>query len=115
MLTFWWLLVAHAFTDYVWQPEEMGRRKQPHVLGDPTYGPWWWTMTAHALVNGGGVAVVTQDPLLGMAETVVHFLTDWWKCVASQHPTYIGEDIRRIAWIDQGIHLASKCLWALLA
>ena len=102
---FWWLLVAHALTDYAWQTEVIATYKHPDVQDGvrDKIGPWWWTMGAHALINGGGVAWVTQHWLLGFAETVLHFIVDTLKCLR-----VIGTKT------DQGIHIASKVLWAYL-
>ena len=98
------LLAAHAISDYVLQPEFMARWKHPKAQVPPGAGKWWWWMTAHALVNGGLVAWVTYDDMLGLFETVLHWGTDYAKCQG---------------WIsaerDQLIHLGSKVAWALLA
>ena len=108
--TLWWLLVAHALTDYALQPSEMATHKNPFYRGkDMAHGPWWWTMGAHALINGGGVALVTGSWILGVAETVVHGLMDTIKCSLCMEPQHV----RVATWIDQGIHLLSKTLWAL--
>lgn len=110
LTTFWLLLIAHAFTDYVWQTELMGWRKSPvpHPPVPPyeieKYGPWWWHMSAHSLVNAGGVLVITHSIPCSLGEFLVHGLTDYAKC---RH------------WIstnaDQAIHILSKGLWAWLS
>lgn len=105
LTTFWWLLCAHAITDYVLQPEWMGRHKgaflePPH----PSYGPWWWSMSAHGLVNAAGVLYITQNVWLSMGEWVVHCVLD------------IQKQQRKLsATEDQIGHLLSKLAWALLA
>lgn len=99
-----YLLALHALTDYVWQPELMANRKSPTFpqYGHDPYGPWWWWMTAHSLINGLGVAMVCGWEL-GLAETVVHGLTDYVKCRGWATTLQ-----------DQGVHLGSKLLWAWL-
>lgn len=97
------LLVAHALCDYVLQPEFMARHKSPLADENPKLGPWWWTMLAHGLVNGGGVYWATGLWTLGVAETVVHGVTDYLKCTGK-----IG------TWADQLIHLGSKLVWLFL-
>ncbi len=60
-------------------------------------------MTSHAAIHGFLVAAVTQVPLLGVAEWIVHALIDLGKC-------------RRL-WgllFDQALHILIKALWAWL-
>ena len=104
----WWLLCAHALTDYVLQSPEMSKRKHPRALfkgmdtvEECVYGPWWWWMAAHGLVNALGVLYVTQSVPLSIGEFVVHCALDTAKCQG---------------WIntntDQAGHLVSKVVWA---
>ena len=97
----WWLLCAHALTDYVLQPERMANLKHPHETRHADYGPWWWWMAAHGLVNALGVLYVTQSVPLSIGEFVVHCTLDTAKCQG---------------WIDantdQAGHLVSKVVWA---
>ena len=111
----WWLLVAHALTDYVLQPEVMAKQKDPLARRVEKVGPWWWMMGAHALVNGGGVALVTGQLLLGTAEALLHGGVDTIKCLMCSGGMEDVETVRLWTWIDQGVHVASKLLWALLA
>ena len=106
LTTFWFLLIAHAFTDYVWQTESMGYRKDPTAFPPEVakYGPWWWHMSAHSLINAGGVLVVTGDPLCSLGEFLLHFGIDYAKC--RQWVSTNG---------DQGVHLISKGVWAWLS
>ena len=98
----WWLLCAHALTDYVLQPTEMAQRKHPQHPADHAYGPWWWWMTAHGLINALGVLYITQNVWLSVGEFVVHCALDTAKCQG---------------WIDANTdqvgHLLSKGVWAL--
>ena len=100
--TFWWLLCAHALTDYVLQPERMAELKSPWAGHHNDYGPWWWWMIAHGLVNALGVLYVTQNVWLSVGEFVVHTALDIAKCYR---------------WIntntDQVGHLISKVVWSL--
>ena len=102
----WWLLCAHALTDYVLQTELMATRKRPRAYdaysSDKEYGPWWWWMTAHGLINALGVLYVTQSVPLSIGEFIVHCALDSAKCQG---------------WIDANTdqvgHLLSKMVWAL--
>ena len=110
--TLWWLLCAHALTDYVLQSPEMAKRKQPRprlfegpdTVEKSIYGPWWWWMLAHGLINGLGVLYVTQSVPLSMGEVVVHCTLDTLKSLG-----YLTTNQ------DQVGHLASKGWWAWLA
>lgn len=90
------LLFAHAITDWAIKSDTMG------VLKVPKNQEWYW-LTAHSMVQGAGVAIVTQNIWLGMAETIVHWFIDFGKC----------EDAYGIH-IDQSLHLFSKILWAVI-
>ena len=97
----WWLLCAHALTDYVLQPERMATFKHPHETRHADYGPWWWWMAAHGLVNALGVLYVTQSVILSIGEFIIHCALDSAKCQG---------------WIDtttdQVGHLISKMWWS---
>ena len=98
----WWLLVAHAFTDYVFQTSEMVYLKKPGTgRSNDKAGPWWWWMVAHGLINGAGVGLVTGSTLLAVCETVHHALTDYGKCRGWLNVTW-----------DQTSHLFVKVLYA---
>ena len=102
--TLWWLLAAHAVTDFALQDDRMIELKNPTLttLAErPTYGPWWWWMLAHGLINGAGVGWVTGSAALGALETVAHINLDLMKC-----QRHIGRDI------DQLGHVLYKVLWA---
>lgn len=106
----WWLLCAHALTDYVLQTDMMANRKQVKVgprwdyLKTDPYGPWWWWMLAHGMVNGLGVLYVTQSVPLSVGEVLVHCTLDILKSLG-----YLTTNQ------DQVGHLASKGWWAWLA
>jgi len=95
------LAMAHFVGDFALQSDRMAREKCPGC--GVTLG-WGWWLTAHAAIHGFLVAAVTQIPLLGVAEWIVHMLVDVGKC-------------RRI-WnlpFDQALHIITKALWAWLA
>ena len=57
---------------------------------------YYW-MTAHALVHGGVVYLITGNISLGLIEAVIHWLTDYAKCEGwiSMHQ-------------DQAVHIGCK-------
>jgi hypothetical protein len=103
------LLMVHAFVDFVLQPDSMIRGKNrkaktdsgSHIKKNPPVWPYW--MTAHTLVHGGGVWLVTGSMALGLLETALHWAIDFAK----------GEG-RLNFHTDQIAHLACKALYAAL-
>jgi hypothetical protein len=100
-----WLLVAHFALDYPLQGDTTAREKSRHST-TPLQGfvPWYYWLTAHSFMQGGGVALVTGSVSLGIAETVLHWVIDYGK---SERWYSIH--------VDQLLHLACKALWFWLA
>jgi Protein of unknown function (DUF3307) len=101
---FWLLVIAHAVTDYALQSLFMAEYKKPGAPRLDGETIWPWILSAHALVNAGGVLLVTGSVGLSLAEAALHWLIDYGK--------------GRSAYgfhADQGLHLASKLLIAALA
>lgn len=94
-----WLLVAHALCDFPLQNDYLSRAKNAWG-GAPE---WPWCLGAHALIQGGGVAYVTDSIVLGVAEVVMHALIDYAKC--GKAITYSQ---------DQAAHIGCKVLWLAL-
>jgi hypothetical protein len=95
--TFWLLLIAHAVTDYPLQGRFVAEYKSPDA--PPVHGEriWVWVMSAHALVNAGGVYLVTGSLRLSLAEAVLHWIIDYGK---ARHAYAFHA--------DQGLHVATK-------
>lgn len=101
------LVVSHAVCDTALQSDAMarGKNRRRAVERSSKYQPaWFHWLTAHALIHGGGVALVTGIWWLGAAETVAHALIDYNKC----------ED-RYGMTVDQGLHYACKVVWLAIA
>lgn len=104
-----WLLVGHAVADFALQIDSMARGKNRHRKTEPPPGAkyqacWFYWLSAHSLIHGGAVALVTGSVALGCAETVAHWLTDFGKC-----ENWYG------IHVDQAIHVACKVLWLAIA
>lgn len=100
----WRLVIAHAVTDYALQSLFMAEHKAPGSARVEGEAVWPWILAAHALINAGGVLLVTGSPALSALEAVLHFLIDY------------GKGRRAYGFhADQSLHLASKLLLALLA
>lgn len=101
------LVVGHALGDFVLQPEAMGygknRNDKIHNKEHSLFPHWYYWMTAHALVHGGIVYLITDSLMLGCIETAIHWVTDFSKCEG-----WIGIDL------DQGIHIACKVAYAVI-
>lgn len=99
--TFGALVVGHALADYPLQGDFLARAKN---RASPIPGvPWWQALGAHAIIHGGFVAIVTRSPALGVAESLVHAITDDLKCRG------------KISFNqDQAIHAVCKAAWAVL-
>lgn len=93
------LVFAHALADYPLQGDYLARAKdRRNPLG--ANGVWIHALAAHSIIHGGFVALITGVWWLGVAEAVVHGVTDMAKTegVISYHQ-------------DQAFHLAWKAVW----
>ena len=95
------LVVVHCLFDFALQTEAIAINKNPDA-GTPlqAHVPWYYWMGSHALLHGGGVALVTGSVVLGMLETAAHFSIDWGKCKGyfTIHQ-------------DQFLHFLCKVIW----
>ncbi len=84
MILFFQLLIGHAVCDFVLQSDTMARAKDRHsdmAKGRSANFPsWYYWMTAHALVHGGAVYLLTGNVIFGLIETVLHWSIDCAKC-----------------------------------
>lgn len=96
------LIVAHAICDYPLQGDFLSRAKNRTA---PIPGvPWWQALSAHAVMHGGAVWLLTGFWWLGLAEAAAHALIDDAKCRG------------RLSFnADQGLHIACKALWVAVA
>ena len=98
------LLAAHALTDYALQNETIATCKGRHCDNLIAKSlPWYYWLTAHALIHGGAVYWATGSLSLGLLETVVHWLIDFGKCEG-----WFG------IHVDQALHVGCKIVWCLL-
>ena len=104
--TFFLLLCGHALTDFALQSEVMAkgknRHKRPEYIPDgQKYMPcWFYWLSAHALISGGAVYLITGQLHWGLVETVIHWIADFIKCENKTNPHQ-----------DQFLHIASKALY----
>lgn len=107
--TFFLLMVVHALADFSLQSDSMAKGKNRNNKPDfiPTgqkFVPCWpYWLTAHALIHGGAVYVVTGSVLLGAAETALHWGIDFMKCENITNPNE-----------DQALHFLCKISYILI-
>jgi hypothetical protein len=111
LVMFWWLMVGHAVADFWAQSDSVAkmknRNRDPSQFAPPGQKPqkmWFYALTAHALMHGAFVALVTGSVILGLAETAAHWLIDFGKC-----ENWYG------IHADQGMHFGCKVAWVALA
>ena len=99
------LLMGHALADFYLQSDAMAKGKNRHrepVGIPPGQKPqriWPYWLSAHALIHGAAVFVVTVSISAALIEVGVHWLTDFGKC-----ENWYG------IHFDQLIHVATKVL-----
>ena len=93
--------MGHCVGDFGLQGDKMACEKCP---GCGRTLSWQWWLAAHGGIHAFLVALITGIPLLGLAEWIVHMAIDLAKC-------------RKLSGMgmDQGLHIACKALWAVLA
>lgn len=95
------LIAGHAIGDYPLQGGYIAESKNRNTpIGKSLL---IHSLTAHSLIHGGIVALLTGSAILGLAETVIHWFTDFIKC----------EDKINLH-VDQLIHVGCKVVWFLL-
>lgn len=111
LLTIFFLLLAgHAFGDFAIQTDWVAYNKSRHAndnLSRENKGKvelvWPWVLSAHALHHGLIVFLITQRIWLGVAETIVHWATDYGKSEG-----WYGFHL------DQVLHITAKVAWVAL-
>lgn len=78
METLFLLIFVHALGDAALQPPHMAKGKCRRGTSDLHAWPFW--LTAHAIIHGGLVYLVTGSLGFGIAEIVLHALIDFFKC-----------------------------------
>lgn len=80
------LVVGHAIMDFWAQSDalaQMKNRNRPNTRVPPGQKPqtmWPYALTAHAIMHGGAVWLVTGSLTLGLVETAAHWVIDFGKC-----------------------------------
>lgn len=104
-MTLFWLLVLHVLADFPLQNDFLAKAKNPMA---PIPGvPWWYCLSAHALLHAGAVALVI--PGAAACEFAAHAMLDYAKCRG-----WLGAGSRAFI-VDQLGHVACKVayVWVL--
>lgn len=93
-----WLLVGHVLADYPLQGDFLAKAKNRFA---PIPGvPWWQALSAHALIHGGMVGLITGYWWFGLFEFAAHWRIDYAKCKGD---ISFNE--------DQYLHVLCKFVW----
>lgn len=105
------LLMGHALADFALQSSDMAKGKNRNRKPDMSLVPpgqiyqptWVYWLTAHSLIHGLMVGVITGNWYFALAESLCHWAIDFGKC-----ESWYG------IHADQFLHLTCKVVWALL-
>jgi hypothetical protein len=93
--------IAHALADFPLQGDYLARMKVRDQAG--TASEWIISLTAHSLVQAGGVWIVSGSALLGVTELCLHWLID------------LGKGEGKFGYLaDQVLHLACKLAYVVV-
>lgn len=98
---FFAFVIAHALADFPLQGDYLARMKCRNQSSQPM--DWIIPLTAHALVQAGGVWIVSGSPQVAAIELGLHWLIDLAK----------GEGKFGYA-SDQALHLLCKLVYTIL-
>ena len=79
------LVIAHAIADFPLQGAFLAQGKNRHLANSEFQGEeprflWVYCLTAHSLIQSGGVWIVTGSFALALIEFVIHWVLDYAKC-----------------------------------
>jgi hypothetical protein len=104
------MVIVHLLLDYPLQGDFLAKAKN-HVAGVPGV-PWTQALFAHAMIQAGGVWLVTGSMTLGVLELIAHAVIDYGKSAGWYVPW--SQNPHDAYHIDQGLHVACKVLWILI-
>lgn len=101
------LLCGHALSDFALQSDAMSKgknrnRKPDYLPEGQKYTPCWpYWLSAHGLISGGLVLLITGSFFLGIVETLLHSLIDFVKCenFTSPHIDQLLHFICRLGYV----------------
>ncbi len=104
---FFILLFGHCLADTALQSSTMAKAKKRTPLSEEdknkNYAPWWMWLTHHSVIHGGVIWLFTGRIYLGIIETALHWIIDFFKSENKYNP-----------YVDQTLHLLCKVIYCLL-
>lgn len=103
---FFVLIAVHALLDFPLQGDTVAREKDHNSSSElQKHVPWYYWLSAHALVHGLGVMLVTGSLTLGMLETACHWSIDHGKCnrLYSIHVDQLLHVLCKLAWVTMAV------------
>ncbi len=105
------LLMGHALADFALQSDSMAKGKNRNRMVDLSIVPpgqkyqvsWQYWLSAHALIHGMAVWLITGNIYIGFYEICCHWVIDFGKC-----ESWYG------IHEDQTAHIVCKILWSIL-
>lgn len=99
-----YLIAAHFIIDYCLQTDTVAINKNINSNTElQKYVPWYYWLWSHAIFHGAAVAFITNSVVLGILETILHFIIDYGKC-----------KFKYSIHIDQFLHIVCKIFWLIL-
>lgn len=93
--------IAHAVADYPLQGDYLARMKCRDQAANPH--EWLIPLTAHSLIQAGGVWIVSGSALLGAIELCLHWLID------------LGKGEGKFGYVtDQMLHIVCKLAYVVV-
>ena len=93
--------IAHALADFPLQGDYLARMKCREQAGSAS--EWIISLTAHSLVQAGGVWIVSGSAILGFTELCLHWLID------------LGKGEGKFGYLtDQVLHLGCKLAYVVV-
>ena len=84
-MLFFGMVITHAIADFPLQGAFLAQGKNRHLANSEFQGNeprflWIYCLTAHAVIQSGGVWLITGSFTLALIEFVIHWLLDYAKC-----------------------------------
>jgi hypothetical protein len=79
------MIIMHAIADFPLQGAFLAQGKNRHLAhsefqGEEPRALWFYCLSAHSLIQAGGVWLVTGNAMIAAVEFIVHWALDYAKC-----------------------------------
>lgn len=95
---FFMLIAGHYLADFALQSDFLAQAKNRNTQVGKVF--WPHALMAHSSIHGLVVGLITGSLLLAVAETVTHWLIDFYKC-----------EEKISLRLDQALHIACKVIY----